>query len=243
MTSAVHDIPAADTATASSIGGRVRVWDVPTRVFHWLFALSFAGAWLTAESDGLESLHLMLGYTFAGLIGFRLIWGMVGTKYARFGSFLYSPARVAGYLRSLPTRSPEHHLGHNPAGALAIFAMIVLAIAISVSGIATYQETGGEWLEDLHEGAANVMLAIVVIHIAGVVASSLLHRENLVAAMVTGWKRGEPAQGIRRPHRILGALLLAAVLGFWWAYQSGAADAYLPSPPAKSEQDRHHDDD
>lgn len=230
--------------SAAGVAAKVHVWDVPTRVFHWTFACCFAGAWLTADSERLRDIHVMLGYTFAALLVFRLLWGLVGTRYARFASFLFSPRQLATYIGSLFTRSPEHHLGHNPAGALAIFAMLALGAMIALSGYATYQEIGGEWLEDLHEGAASAMLAVVAVHVAGVVVSSLLHRENLAVAMFTGAKAGPPAQGIRRTHGLVGAALLAAVLGFWWAYQTGAADALLPqSASANSEQSRHHNDD
>lgn len=167
----------------------VRVWDLPTRIFHWGFALSFAGAWLTAESERLRDVHILLGYTFGGLLAFRLVWGLIGTRYARFASFLFSPADVVRYLRSLVAGRPEHHVGHNPAGAIAIFALLGLGAATALSGYAVYQDIGGEWLEELHEGAASAMLVLVAIHLAGVFVSSLLHGENLVASMITGRKR------------------------------------------------------
>lgn len=167
----------------------VRVWDLPTRIFHWSFALSFAGAWLTAESERLRDVHVLLGYTFGGLLAFRLVWGLFGTRYARFASFLFSPADVVRYLRSLVAGRPEHHVGHNPAGAIAIFALLGLGAATALSGYAVYQDIGGEWLEELHEGAASAMLVLVAIHLAGVFVSSLLHGENLVASMITGRKR------------------------------------------------------
>jgi cytochrome b len=197
---------------------RILVWDVPTRLFHWLLALSFAGAFLTAESERFRDIHVLLGYTFAGLIGFRLVWGLVGTRYARFKSFRFGFAELRGYLLSLLTRSPRHYLGHNPAGAIAIFALLGLGIVVAVTGYAVYNDYGGEWIEELHEGSANAMLVVVFVHIAGAVVSSLLHRENLVRAMITGRKLGEPRAGIRFGHAWLGALLLAAVVGFWYAY-------------------------
>jgi cytochrome b len=240
QTDPAQAVPAGTTDRAA----RIRVWDVPTRVFHWLFALSFAGAWLTAESERLRDLHVMLGYSFAGLIVFRLIWGLTGTRYARFDSFLFSLRQLANYLSSLFARQPEHHLGHNPAGALAIFAMLFLGVVITLSGYATYRDIGGEWLEEVHETIAGAMLALVAVHIAGVVVSSILHRENLAAAMVTGWKRGAPTQGIGRSYPLLGALLLALVLGFWWIYLGGTTDNLVQTVlTSSSAHGPQHDDD
>ena len=223
---------------------RVRVWDLPSRVFHWSFAACFAGAWLTSDSERLRDLHVMLGYTFAGLLAFRVLWGLIGTRYARFASFTFAPRALMSYLRSLLQLRPEHHPGHNPAGAVAIFGMLGLGLLIAVSGYATWQEIGGEWLEDLHEGAASVMLAVVGIHLAGVLVSSLLHGENLAAAMFSGMKRGSASEGIRRPQRIVGILLLASVIGFWGAWMSGALDATNPLAlgTGVAASSAHHDD-
>ncbi len=196
----------------------ILVWDAPTRLFHWLLALSFVGAFVTAESERTRDLHLLFGYTLLGLIGFRLVWGLIGTRYARFRSFLFRPAAVRDYLASLLTRHPKHYLGHNPAGSLAVFLLLTLGLLAGITGWATYNDTGGEWLEELHEGMANAMLAVVFVHIAGVVVSSLLHRENLVRAMLTGRKQGEPTQRIHYHHAWLGVVLLAAVAAFWYWY-------------------------
>lgn len=203
---------------------RILVWDIPTRVFHWTLALSFAGAFLTAESERYRDLHLALGYLMLGLIAFRLIWGFVGSHYARFSSFTFRPSEIVTYLKSLLRRKPKHYLGHNPAGAVAIFLLLGLGLLISVSGILLYLEVGGEMFEDLHEGASNLMLAVVIIHIAGVVVSSLLHRENLVRAMITGYKSGNPKQGITRPFAWLGVIMAAIIAAFLTFYQpSGSA--------------------
>jgi cytochrome b len=166
----------------------IRVWDLPVRIFHWLLALSFTGAFVTAESERLREVHVMLGYTVLGLLAFRLVWALVGTRYARLSSFAFGPRAVAEYLRSLLTTHPKHYLGHNPAGSWVIYLLILLGITAGATGYATYNDIGGDWMEDLHEGAANAMLALVFVHVAGVVVSSLLHRENLVKAMVTGYK-------------------------------------------------------
>ncbi|MBX9812345.1 MAG: cytochrome b/b6 domain-containing protein [Burkholderiales bacterium] len=203
---------------------RVLVWDLPTRVFHWLLAACFVGAFLTAESERLRDVHVTLGYTMLGLIGFRLLWGVIGTRYARFSAFTFGLRSVVRYLKSLFTRSPQHHLGHNPAGSWAIYALLTLAVVTGLTGYAVYNDIGGNWAGELHDGIANAMLAVVIVHIAGVVASSFIHRENLVRAMVGGYKTGNPGDGIRYKHHWVAAVLVIATIGFW----AGGAD-YLAS--------------
>jgi cytochrome b len=222
--------------TPSSV--RILVWDLPTRVFHWLLALSFAGAYLTAESERWRLVHVTLGYTLGGLLAFRVLWGLVGTRHARFASFVRGPAAVLRYLRSLASGQPEHHTGHNPAGALAIVALLVLGAVLVLTGWSTYNDLGGEWLEELHEGVANVMLAVVGLHVGAVLLSSWLHRENLVRAMLTGRKQGAPQDGIRGPWRVLGVLLLLAVLAFWLQQWRTA-----PRPQAGAQYSADHDND
>ena len=194
---------------------RILVWDLPTRVFHWLLAASFLGAFLTAESERYRDIHVVLGYTMLGLVAFRFLWGLIGTRYARFSSFPIAPRRVLQYLRSLFTRTPQHHVGHNPAGSLAIYAILALAALAAATGYAAYNEIGGEWLAELHEGAADAMLGLVAIHIGAVIVSSLIHRENLVAAMLNGYKNGRAGDGIRRKHWFVAAAVLLATAGFW----------------------------
>lgn len=224
--SRTHTVTDTDTATASaaraSDSQRILVWDAPVRVFHWLMALSFAGAWLSAEQDGWEGVHVTLGYTMAGLLAFRLLWGVFGTRYARFADFVRGPARIARYLGSLARGWPEHYTGHNPAGAAAVVALLALTAVVTASGWAAWHEIGGEAIEELHEGLAGAMLGLVFIHIAGVLAGSRLHRENLVAAMIGGRKQGQPEDAARRPWRGVAAAILLAVLAFWWLQWQGA---------------------
>lgn len=196
---------------------KILVWDVPTRVFHWLLALSFAGAFLTAESERYRDVHVMLGYTMLGLVAFRLVWGVIGTRYARFGSFAFGPKRILTYVKSLLARSPQHYPGHNPAGSWAIYGLLGLTLLAGASGYAAYNDIGGHSMEDVHEALANTLLGVVIVHVAGVLVSSLLHRENLVRAMLTGTKTGRPGEGIRTRHRVIGAALAAAVVALWIA--------------------------
>ncbi|MFZ1389511.1 MAG: cytochrome b/b6 domain-containing protein [Thiolinea sp.] len=201
---------------------RILVWDLPTRVFHWSFALSFAGAYLTAESERYRDVHLALGYVFAALLVFRLVWGLVGTRYARFSSFTFSVSAIVSYLKSLRQQQAQHFLGHNPAGAIAIFLLLGLGLVISLTGIGLDWEFGSVDWEDFfaetHELSANFMLLVVFVHIAGVIVSSYLHHENLARSMLTGYKQGEATAAIQRSFVWLGVLMFVAMLVFLISY-------------------------
>lgn len=230
--------------TTESENRRILVWDAPVRVFHWLMVFSFAGAYLTAESERWRLLHVTLGYTMAGLVVFRILWGLVGTRYARFTDFIRGPKAVARYVGALLRGQPEHYTGHNPAGALAIVALLLLTLVVAVSGWATYNEIGGDWLEEAHEAVATIMLAIVGIHIAAVLLSSWLHHENLIGAMISGRKPGRAGEGIRSAWRTVAVLMLAAVLGYWWLqWQSAPPDGGLADRSTASAKAGDHDDD
>jgi len=219
------------------------IWDAPVRVFHWLGVLCFAGAYLTAESERWRLVHVTLGYTLAGLIAFRVVWGFIGTRHARFNDFVRKPAAVLAYLRSLLAGRPAAHAGHNPAGALAIVAMLALAVGVTATGWLTYAEWGGDRFEDAHEALANLMLAVVGVHVAAVVVSSRLHRDNLVLAMFTGRKAAPPSEGIRRAWRGLAVLMLVTVLGFWWWQWRDAPSAVASDRSHATEQHEEGDDD
>lgn len=207
---------------SSTIQNRVLVWDVPTRLFHWLLAASFFGAYLISESERWRGVHALLGYTAALLVGFRLLWGLIGTRYARFTGFSLAPRAVLAYLRSLLGGRPQHYTGHNPAGSWAVLALLLMVATTAASGWAVLNNVGPGLVEDLHEVAATSTIALVALHVAAVVVSSVLHRENLVRAMVTGTKRvaaGAAAAGPRR----LAALVLAGLVIALWA-------GWIPAP-------------
>ncbi|MGV3492332.1 MAG: cytochrome b/b6 domain-containing protein [Ramlibacter sp.] len=227
------------SASPAETRSRTLVWDAPVRVFHWLAVASFAIAWITAESERWQLAHVTAGYTLAGLVAFRVLWGLVGTRHARFTDFVRGPRAVGAYLRSLLSGRPEHHAGHNPAGALAIVGLLALALLTTLTGWLNYEELAGHWAEELHEGLATAMMALVVVHVLGVVAGSLLHHENLVGAMVHGRKPVPPQEGIRSAWRWLAAIMLVAVLGFWWNQWQAAPQATLDGPRAE----RSHDGD
>ncbi|MFZ5522594.1 MAG: cytochrome b/b6 domain-containing protein [Pseudomonadota bacterium] len=208
---------------------RILVWDVPTRVFHWVLVLSFTIAFLTAESERNRDIHVVFGYILLGLLAFRLLWGFIGTRYARFGSFMFGPGEVVAYLKSLLNRKPAHYVGHNPAGSVAIWLLLLLGFVSAISGVMVYEEVGGDALEELHEVSSYAMLAVVAVHISGVLLSSAMHRENLVRSMITGYKSDGRHEGIKRSYAWLGIIMLAAIVAFWLSYpvagqgSSGAA--------------------
>lgn len=223
---------------------KILVWDLPTRVFHWCLVLGFGGAYLTAEGERWRMVHVSCGYMVAALLGFRLLWGLIGSRHARFAAFVRGPLAVLRYLRALLRGTPEHYTGHNPAGALAIVALLMLGLLVCASGWAIYQDLAGGWVEELHEASVNVMLAIVGLHVAGVLMASFLYRENLVGAMFTGRKPGRPEDGIRRAWRGVALLLLAALLAIWWLqWQSLPAPAQTDARALVTQSTAHDRDD
>ncbi len=195
---------------------KILVWDWPVRVGHWLMAGAFCLAWLTADSESYRLVHVFAGAVVLGVATFRLPWGFIGTRYARFVEFVRGPLSVRDYLASLLRLDPAHHVGHNPAGGWAIVLLLGLGIVTALAGWATYNEIGGHLLEELHEGLATTMLLVVIVHLAGVFSGSLLHGENLVRAMLTGKKQGHANEAIAsaRPLALV-ALLLWLVAAGW----------------------------
>ena len=222
-----------------------RVTDAPTRMFHWLFALSFAGAYITAESEHWRLLHVTLGYSMALLLVFRVLYGLFGPRQVRL-SALWGKLQGGGRWMRTHLREPWLLLsdagrgGQNFLMALAIAALLTLTVPLVLSGYGTYNEWG-EWLEELHEFFGNAFLAVVLAHLGLIATLSLLRRTNLVRPMWSGTMAGSGPDLVTRPRRWLAALLLLAVLGFGLTYwqQAGpeAAAASLTT------QDRGHDDD
>lgn len=195
--------------------GKILVWDFPTRVFHWTLVLCFAAAWLSAESERWRLVHVTAGYTMVGLVGFRLVWGFIGTRYARFRSFVTGPVPVVAYVKSAITKSSKHYVGHNPLGAMAILFMLFLIMGLGLTGYVLYNDLTWFKAENVHEVLANIMFLVVMIHVCGVISSSWLHRENLVRAMMTGYKLGDKRDGIQGHWMTLGIFIILSSLLFW----------------------------
>lgn len=213
---------------------RILIWDIPTRLFHWLLATSFVVAWLSSESDQWLSVHTFFGYLMLGLIGFRLIWGIAGGYYARFASFKYSPLAGLAYLRQMLAGHARRYVGHNPAGSQAIYLLLALGLAVGLSGVFTLggeEQQGaaagltgitvGRIFKEVHEIAATLMLLVVIGHVAGVVVESWLHKENLPRSMVTGMKDAPQDAPISRSYWQVGVSLMFAAAffaGWWFSY-------------------------
>jgi cytochrome b len=194
---------------------RITVWDLPTRLFHWMLAggfLAAAGiALLLGDDSPLFPFHAMIGLVLGLLVLLRLVWGFVGTRYARFGSFLFGPRDVLAYFRGAATGTGPRHIGHNPASAWAIFAMLGLVAALGVTGFMLGQ--GNEGVKDIHEILAYTTLGVVAFHVAGVAMHTLRRRENITASMIHGRKDGEPGDGIGSPRPLVAFVLVAVVAG------------------------------
>ncbi len=221
--------------SSSNAGIReVRVWDFPTRLFHWTLAVLIVVAWLTGEEEGAAAIHRFAGEAIAGLIVFRVIWGFVGGEHARFSDFAAGPRLISGHVKNVLSGKPERHLGHNPLGGVAVFLLLIVTALVVATGLFSGDEGfagpfAGMWgleLSELHEGLFRVLQALVVIHLIGVAVESALTKDRLTPAMVTGRKKrraDEAGADAREAPAIV--LLAAALVGF-------ATSALLMSLPA-----------
>jgi cytochrome b len=187
----------------SNASREVRVWDPAVRLFHWSLVAAFGAAYLSG--DDWTSLHVNAGYLIGALLAFRVLWGLVGPRHARFRDFVRPPSAVLAYLGQTVRLSAPRHLGHNPAGGAMILALLISLTVTVASGVLLYGatdfagplpglfrgEVAADVLEDIHEVAANLTVVLVVLHLAGVLVASFEHDENLTKAMITGLKREE----------------------------------------------------
>ena len=208
----------------------IKVWNIAIRVFHWMLLGCYSIAFISSEN--IMKLHVIFGYSVLFLVCFRILYGFVGTKYARFSDFLYPPARIVDYLKGLLIGRPKHYIGHNPAGGFMIVILLLSLLSLTLTGLKAYGVEGhgplakheisfmtnafadsddkenhdehdsrkrrskknhrtekDEFWEEIHETIAYFTLFLVSIHIMGVLISSLVHRENLIKAMITGRKK------------------------------------------------------
>jgi len=183
----------------------VKVWDPFVRIFHWTLVLSFIIAYIT-EEDFLD-IHSFAGYTILVLLSLRIIWGIIGTRHARFSDFVYSPKTIKTFVKDTLLLRAKRYLGHNPAGGVMIILMIISLLITTLTGLAIYgieEQAGplaswyiqgdslwGDVFEETHEFFANFTLFLIFIHVAGVIVESFIHKENLVKSMIDGKKRSD----------------------------------------------------
>jgi cytochrome b len=221
--------------TSRTPADRIPVWDLPTRIFHWGLLAFVLLCWFTAEDEGASQLHRIGGEVIAGLIVFRVIWGFVGGEHARFADFVKGPRTIADHLGHLLRGHAEPTAGHNPLGGLSVLLLLASVSFVVVTGLFSAGDEGpggplagrfGLDLSGLHEPAFRVLQAAVVLHLLGVGVTSIVSRDNLLAAMVTGFKHrrpGTPAPSTRRASAV--TLLVAVAL-------AASVSAYLISLPS-----------
>jgi len=195
---------------------RILIWDIPTRLFHALLAASFIGAFAIAnavdDESNLFKVHMLLGGIMAFMVVLRVVWGFIGSRWARFSSFVFGPGAVIEYMQSIVTDTGKRYPGHNPGASWAIYIMLALSLGLAITGAS--MGTGSEVAEELHEIMAFALAAVVVAHVLGVVLHTVRHRENIIASMVHGHKEGEPQEAIPRAHAAIGLLFLG-LTGAW----------------------------
>ena len=231
----------ADTPSAPR---KLRVWDLPTRLFHWSLLALVLISWFSGGEDDTAFIHRLSGMALAGLIVFRVIWGFVGGQHARFAAFFPNPVKIFAHLKNVAAGKPERHLGHNPVGGVAVFLLLASVSACVITGLFSSGEgiTGpfvtkfGLDMSEIHELTFRVLQAVVALHLLGVVVESWLVKDALVPAMVTGRKThraGEPGTDAK-PGSVLG-LVLALIIG-----ASTAAGLWaLPTPTGVGEGASH----
>ena len=195
---------------------RITIWDYPVRVFHWAFAICFFAAMglamLASEHSQLFDYHMLLGVTIVPIVLLRILWGFIGTKHARFLSFPLQPRKLFNYLFSVVTRKGPRFVGHNPAASYAAIAMLAISLGIVATG---FLMQTGEFFEEVHEALAYLMLAVVVVHVLGVVLHVLRHKENIILSMFNGTKEGEESDAISSSRPLIAFILVLLIAG--WA--------------------------
>lgn len=181
----------------------IKVWDPFVRIFHWSLVLAFIIAYIS-EEDFLF-IHTFAGYTVLALILLRIVWGIIGTRHARFSDFVYSPQNIKQFIKETLSLRAKRYLGHNPAGGAMVILLLISLLMTTLTGLAVYgaeehagpmagwfSHSNGFWgkaFEEIHEFFANFTLFLVFVHVAGVIVESLIHKENLVKSMIDGMKK------------------------------------------------------
>lgn len=206
------------------------IWDIPTRLFHWLLVACILAQYLTAEVFDAIDWHFKIGYFTLGLILFRLCWGFIGTTYAKFSQFLAGPSKVVAYAKTLTNKHSEEHAGHNPLGGWMVIALLLLVAAQGISGLfigddifsnGPYYDAVSDATRDvmnaIHHTAFNVLLAAIVLHVGAVVFYARYKKQLLVPAMLHG-KKTTKAQGISSSRLLVAAILALIVIAAMYVF-------------------------
>jgi cytochrome b len=213
------------------------IWDLPTRIFHWAltFSVLFAYALPMVARRGsvLFGIHIVCGVIAGLLLLWRLVWGCIGSKHARFRSLLFSMTEVKGYVMSVVRGTRTHYAGHNPGSALVIWGMFAFLVVVLVSGLLA--NPGGRTVREIHGITPNILLALVTLHIVGVSLASYRNKENYVASLLSGLKNGRPEEAIPQSHPVA-ALVMTALVVLGSSYFVGGFDyaTGVFSPPGTS---------
>lgn len=240
------------------------VWDLPVRVFHWLLVVGFGAAAAIAllgdDDSPLFPYHAIIGLLLTLMVLLRIVWGFIGSRYARFASFAYGPGAVFRYMKNSLGGGGERHIGHNPGSAYAIFAMLALLLGQGATGV--LMAVGYEDLKEVHEVLAYAMLGVVGVHVVGILLHSARHRENITRSMIDGTKPVDPADAISSSRPVAAVVFLiligASAYGLLANYDATSRSARLPwlgtplqlgeveherdSPGALDADDGHDDD-
>lgn len=205
------------------------VYDLPTRLFHWMFAgffiTAFAIANLVDDDSARFSLHMLAGLGMVCVIALRLIWSLVGTRHARLGDLALNPMQLVAYFKGMFSSGSRRWIGHNPASSWAAVAMVSLGLGLGITGYLMATGAGSDWIEETHEVMANAFLVIVLLHVAGVVAHVLRHRDRMESSMITGRKQVSIDNQESVPARPVAGLAFVLVTAIFMGYLSQHYDA------------------
>ena len=209
------------------------IWDLPTRVMHWMLAIGFCGAFLLAilgeDNHRVFPYHMLFGLAVLPVVLFRIVWGIVGTKYARFTSFFHSPNIIVQYVTSTIRKQAKRYPGHNPAASYVMLAIILLIGLNATTGILL---VNGYWgLEDIHPVIAYILLGLIGLHIVGLITHTIQHREAIALSMITGKKQTEETIVIPSRQRIglaIEVILLLFAGLLWTNYHPRTRQVRIP---------------
>ncbi|MEZ4743685.1 MAG: cytochrome b/b6 domain-containing protein [Bdellovibrionota bacterium] len=198
---------------------QIKVYDLPTRIFHWIFAIFFSIAFYIAKEIDDDSIyfpyHMIIGLMICYIVILRGVWGICGSRYAKFSSFKLNPMDLKDYFFSLFGGKTRRDLGHNPASSYSAVAMMVVALCLAISGILMSREVNKEFFEEVHELFANGFFVLAILHICGVLFHQLKHKDGMIFSMFTGTKQNvEGSVGIQSTYKGVAVLFVGLLVAF-----------------------------